>query len=352
MPISILDILGTIAGAENELRKAREEAKTKKAKESIDNAIELLKAKFMPFTPTTTPTQTAGQFLGGAQRIQPTLPNMKPLTPMGLNQSFLPRVGAGEDIIPGLGARPAQLPSLKAPQMGAIPEGTITMPQSIGGTSFWTPPKEKATASEKLASAFDVLKEFDVVPQGTKDSMSADIVEKGLFEPGTYLRRKELGLELMKQAKPIAIKQAGIVKPKGVPAGQLGYYTMAKTALGDYEALRTMSKDDIRLAYGKLPTDATSKINTMLYAATDAWLRIQTGAQANPSEIKKEMQKYQPRPWDSDKAIDFKLKALYGRLEAYKNELEKFGGIQPAKPAIQQPKQQTKQQIKGVTVEW
>ena len=148
MGASLLDILGTIAGAENELRTAREAAKTKKDKETLDNMIELIKAKFKPHMPTTTPTQTAGEFLGGAGQMQPTLPNLKPLTSMGLNQSFLPRAGIGGDVIPGMGARPA-LPSLKAPEMSAIPEGTMTLPQSIGGTPFRTPPKEKATALPK-----------------------------------------------------------------------------------------------------------------------------------------------------------------------------------------------------------
>lgn len=218
-----------------------------------------------------------------------------------------------------------------------------------------------------------------VLPEGFTKVGGFPVKQNVELTPSFNISGGKLGISLAGKEKPvedpelkalekqgkkldIATKQKNLAKVASetgkIPAAQTGYLTMANASLKDYQDLKTelanktLTYDDIRQAFARTPTDQTAIINNILFNGTDAWLRIQTGAQANPSEISREMAKFQPKPWDSDKVIDYKLKSLFeNRLGLYKQTLEENAG-QKASSTDKKTTSAPASAKKAVKIEW
>lgn len=64
-----------------------------------------------------------------------------------------------------------------------------------------------------------------------------------------------------------------------------------------------------------------------MYQAMDAALRMETGAQANESEIATKVREYWPNPWDTDEAIKTKFKDFHGYISGAANVIDPTGEL-------------------------
>lgn len=128
-----------------------------------------------------------------------------------------------------------------------------------------------------------------------------------------------------KQAKTLKdIYDFGFAGSEGMPGDNVGKttakdYGLAKSGLKNVKDVRKLYEEDPSVLTKQLIPGqfASRKFDSAVYDAADTLLRLRTGAQANPSEIRGYMKKIAPTFGDSPDVVNYKLAKLESDLAFY-----------------------------------
>lgn len=218
--------------------------------------------------------------------------------------------------------------------------------QVIGGTTAQTgtraalSPKE-AEASQPQPEENSSFVDFNINSQQDNPDMMSDFTTAPKSKDQL---RQLIGIAALKSAKNTAdvIKAYEFMTAKSGGAGSnVGItsakdYGLAKSGLKNVETMwKLYQKDPDVLTKQLVPGQFFSrKFDSAVYDAADTLLRLRTGAQANPDEIRGYMKKIAPTFGDTPDDVLFKVQKMVSDLKSYAqggtatgSPIADFGGI-------------------------
>ncbi len=166
-----------------------------------------------------------------------------------------------------------------------------------------------------------VLSKYPRMPANQKDALDSFVKQK-LAEQitGGGVPITDIPTDLSLAGVMAGQVQAGTYQPGGSAAKPAAKdVALAQSGIQNLNDVRKIYKDDPNvLTKQLLPGQYLSrKFDSATYDMADTLLRLRTGAQANPTEIRGYMKKIAPSFGDSPDVVEYKLTKLERDLQAY-----------------------------------